>query len=33
MAKLLDKLNDGIIFHTINDDKKKVRDCVNNPLG
>ena len=28
MAKLLDKLNDGIIFHTINDDKKKVRDCL-----
>ena len=28
MAKLLDKLNEGIIFHTINDDKKRVRDCL-----
>lgn len=28
MAKLLDKLNEDIIFHTINDDKKKVRDCL-----
>lgn len=28
MAKLLEKLNEGIIFHTINDDKKRVRDCL-----
>ena len=28
MAKLLEKLNEGIIFHIINDDKKRVRDCL-----
>ena len=28
MAKLLEKLNEGIIFHTINDDKKSLKEVI-----